>query len=64
MPTNQEKVLAVMRCFGFATSRDVLGLTGLSKRAVSVAIGQLVEQGILRRGAKGSVSLTEKGKSS
>lgn len=62
MPTNDELVLLAVGSNTSVTSKDIVAATGLSKRAVSVAIGRLVEDGKLQRGDAGSVRLTEKGK--
>lgn len=60
MPTNSETVLRVLRDHGTLTSKDLVERTGLSKRAVSVAIGRLVENGNATRSADGAVTFKEK----
>jgi hypothetical protein len=62
MPTNTDTVLQVLRDQGTLTSKEIVERTGLSKRAVSVAIGRLVEDGNATRSTDGAVTAKEKKK--
>lgn len=60
MPSNSETVLQVLRDQGPLNSKELVERTGLSKRAVSGAIGRLVENGDATRSADGTVRPKEK----
>jgi predicted transcriptional regulator len=55
--SNSETVLRILRENGPMNSRSVVRMSGLTKRAVSVALGRLTEQGHVRRTSDGVVIL-------
>ena len=61
MHSNQETVLRILET-GPVTSQEVVAVTGLSKRAVSVGIGKLVASGSAVRKPNGIVEKKETGK--
>lgn len=58
--SNSDTVLSILKSHGSMTSKDLVERTGLSKRAVSVAVGRLVKDGHAVRGADGAMRATSK----